>query len=64
VDGSFGDNRNWKGIFIFGCHSKEEGDALLKTDPTINSGILMYEIRPWWTAAIGSFKPSKPAKIP
>ncbi|MBL7764342.1 MAG: hypothetical protein JNL23_13030 [Chitinophagaceae bacterium] len=67
VAGPFGDDGNWKGIFIFdpiasGCETKEEVEKLLQTDPAIAAGRLNYEIHPWWTAAQGSFKPGKPKK--
>jgi uncharacterized protein len=62
VAGPFGDNSNWRGIFIFDCASKEEVEALLKTDPAIAAGSLAYEIHPWWTAAMGSFTPGIPKK--
>ena len=60
VAGPFGDNGNWLGIFIFDCKTKEEVEQLLKTDPAVSSGRLAYDIRPWWTAATGSFKPGMP----
>ena len=60
VAGPFGDNGNWRGIFIFDCETKEEVESLLKTDPAIAAGRLSYEIHSWWTAATGSFKPGKP----
>ncbi|MBV9987587.1 MAG: hypothetical protein JO301_07905 [Chitinophagaceae bacterium] len=59
VAGPFGDNGAWIGLFIFDCASKEEVEKLLQTDPAIKSGRLAYEIHPWYTAAIGSFKPGK-----
>ncbi|MGG9960579.1 YciI family protein [Ferruginibacter sp. SUN106] len=62
VAGPFGDDGNWKGIFIFDCKTKEELEALLNTDPAIAAGRLAYEIHPWWTAATGSFVPGKPKK--
>jgi uncharacterized protein YciI len=66
VAGPFGDDGNWKGIFIFdlvaGCSTKEELEKLLLTDPAIASGRLAYEIHPWWTAATGSFIPGIPVK--
>lgn len=62
VAGPFGDDTGgWQGIFIFDC-PKEELETLLKTDPAIAAGRLIYEIRPWYTAAMGSFKPGKPAQ--
>ncbi len=62
VAGPFGDDGNWRGIFIFDCATQEETEALLKTDPAIITGSLVYEIHPWYTAAIGSFIPGKPGK--
>ncbi len=62
VAGPFGDNGNWKGIFIFDCATKEEVESLIKTDPAVESGRLSYEIHPWWTAAQGSFSPGIPKK--
>ena len=64
VAGPFGDDGNWKGIFIFDCETKEELETLLNTDPAIAAGRLAYDIHPWWTAATGSFVPGKPAKKP
>ena len=62
VAGPFGDNGDWRGIFIFDAESKEEVDSLLKTDPAIAAGRLKYDIRPWYTAPMGSFVPGKPKK--
>ena len=62
VAGPFGDNGNWRGIFIFDCETKEEVEKLLNTDPAISSGRLGYELHPWYTAPMGSFKPGKPEK--
>ena len=64
VAGPFGDDGNWKGIFIFDCKTKEELEVLLNSDPAIDAGRLAYDIHPWWTAATGSFIPGKPAKKP
>lgn len=63
VAGPFGDDGSWRGIFIFDCATQEETEALLKTDPAIIAGSLVYEVHPWYTAAIGSFVPGKPAKL-
>ena len=67
VAGPFGDDGNWRGIFIFdasaeGCKTKAEMEKLLKTDPAVSSGRLAYNIRPWWTAPTESFKPGVPVK--
>lgn len=60
VAGPFGDKGNWLGIFIFDCETEEEVKKLLDTDPAIAAGRLAYEIHPWYTAPMGSFKPGKP----
>ena len=62
VAGPFGDDGNWLGIFIFDSPTKEEVEKDLKTDPAIESGRLAYDIRPWYTAPIGSFTQGKPKK--
>ncbi|HSC52825.1 MAG TPA: YciI family protein [Phnomibacter sp.] len=56
VAGPFGDDGNWRGIFIFDAASKEEVEKLLQTDPAIKAGRLDYEIHPWWTAKGTVFK--------
>ncbi len=56
VAGPFGDNGNWRGIFIFNVPTKEEVEALLKSDPAIAAGRMDYEIHPWWTAKGTTFK--------
>ena len=60
VAGPFGDDGDWRGIFIFDCATKEEVEQLLKTDPAVAAGRLAVDIHPWWTAATGSFAPGKP----
>jgi uncharacterized protein len=56
VAGPFGDNGNWRGIFIMDCKDQKEAEELLQTDPMIKVGRLSYEIRPWWTAKNEVFK--------
>jgi uncharacterized protein YciI len=63
VAGPFGDDGDWRGIFIFDCETKEEVEKLLATDPAISAGRLAYDIHPWWTAATGNFKPGIPKKL-
>lgn len=60
VAGPFGDDGNWRGIFIFDCETKEEVLKLLAKDPAISAGRLAYEIHPWYTEPSGSFAPGKP----
>ena len=66
VAGPFGDEGDWVGLFIFdasapGCKTKEEIEALVKTDPAVAAGRLTYDIRPWWTMGSGSSKTGIPA---
>jgi uncharacterized protein YciI len=56
VAGPFGDDRDWLGIFIFDCKTREEVVDYLKTDPAVSAGRLEYDIRPWWTAKNCVFK--------
>ena len=57
VAGPFGDDGNWRGIFIFNnCSSKEEVESLLNSDPMIKAGRLSYEVHPWWTGMNCVFK--------
>jgi uncharacterized protein YciI len=56
IAGPFGDNTNWAGIFIFDCATKEEVESLLKTDPAVAAGRLIYDIHPWWTGKNCLFK--------
>jgi uncharacterized protein YciI len=56
VAGPFGDDGNWRGIFIFDAKSVEEVEELLQTDEAIKSGRLAYEIHPWWTQTGVYFK--------
>jgi uncharacterized protein YciI len=54
--GPFMDNANWRGIFILKCDTKEEAEALVKTDPAVISGRLSYEVHPWMTGKNCLFK--------
>lgn len=49
VAGPFGDDGDWRGLFVMDCDTKKEVEELLATDPAIKAGRLAYEIRPWWT---------------
>ncbi len=62
VAGPFGDDGNWRGVFIFDVASKEEAELLLNGDPAIAAGRLSYEVHPWYTAPVGSFATGKPVK--
>jgi hypothetical protein len=39
---------------------RKQLEKILQTDPAIAAGRLNYEIRSWYTAPMGSFKPGKP----
>ncbi len=49
IAGPFGDDGDWRGIFIFDVDTEDEVKELLKNDPAIQAGRLAYEIHPWWT---------------
>ncbi len=53
VAGPFDGDTDWRGILILDLNSKEEAEALMKTDPAVASGRLSYRIEPWW-GGIGS----------
>lgn len=57
VAGPFGKNDlTYRGLFIFNVTTKEEAEALLKTDPAVNSGLLAYNLIPWYgSAAISEY---------
>lgn len=54
--GPFGDDGNWRGIFVLDCETSKEAEQLLATDPMIKAGCLDYELRPWWTEMNSVFK--------
>jgi len=54
--GPFGDNGNWRGVFVFDAESEDEVKSLLSTDPAIKAGRFDYEIHPWYTAMNSVFK--------
>ena len=54
--GPFGDDKNWRGIFVFDCETQREVEQLLATDPMIKAGRLGYEIHPWWTGMNSVFR--------
>ncbi len=52
VAGPFGKNSlTYRGLFILNVSTKEEAEALLKTDPAVNSGLLAYELISWYGSA-------------
>ena len=51
VAGPFLDDQPVEGIFIFNVETIEEAKALTNTDPAIQSGELVMELRPWYGSA-------------
>lgn len=51
VAGPFLDDTNMKGIYIFNVQTVEEAEALVKTDPAVESGRLIMELHPWYGSA-------------
>ncbi|HEX3080854.1 MAG TPA: YciI family protein [Puia sp.] len=51
VAGPFLDDQPVEGIFIFNVETIEEAKALTYTDPAIQSGELVMELRPWYGSA-------------
>ena len=59
VAGPFGKNEDaFRGLFIFTEPDIEKTKALLETDPAISSGLLAYDIYPWYgSAALSMYIP-------
>jgi len=51
VTGSFIDETELEGIFIFNVQTVEEAKALANTDPGVKAGILIMELHPWYGSA-------------
>ena len=49
IAGPFGDEGDWRGIFIFKTKTMDEAKMLVEQDPMIKAGRLTYEIHSWWT---------------
>ncbi len=61
VAGPFGKNDfTWRGLFILDCATKEEAEKYVKTDPSVEAGVFITDIVPWYSEAVGSFVPGKP----
>ena len=51
VAGPFMDNSEIRGIYIFNVATVEEAKKLTETDPLIQSGGLVMELKPWYGSA-------------
>ena len=51
IAGPFLDDGELRGIYIFNVSTIEEAEALTKTDPAIQQGQLIMELRPWYGSA-------------
>lgn len=51
VAGPFLDNDDLRGIYIFNIETIEEAEALTKTDPAIQAGSLVMELKEWYGSA-------------
>lgn len=56
VAGPFGDPGSLRGMFIMDCRDSLEVVSLIETDTAIVTGLLKYEIKPWWTVKNCVFK--------
>lgn len=50
IAGPFGDDGDWRGIFIMTVANKDAAVREVERDPAIQQGRLSYEIHPWWGA--------------
>ncbi|MEO1438050.1 MAG: YciI family protein [Bacteroidota bacterium] len=51
IAGPFLDNGDIRGIYIFDVPTIEEAEALTNTDPAIQAGSLVMELKPWYGSA-------------
>jgi len=49
--GPFMDDGDIRGIYIFDVRTVEEAEALTNTDPAIQAGSLVMELKPWYGSA-------------
>ena len=49
--GPFLDNGDLRGIYIFDVKTIEEAKELTETDPAIQAGSLVLELKPWYGSA-------------
>jgi uncharacterized protein len=51
VAGPFGDEGDVRGIFILNAETVEEAKNLTATDPAVQRGTLVFDLRPWYGSA-------------
>lgn len=51
VAGPFEDEGDVRGIFILNAETVEEAQKLTATDPAVQRGTLVFELRPWYGSA-------------
>ena len=51
VAGPFGDEGDVRGIFILNAETVEEANNLTATDPAVQRGTLVFDLRPWYGSA-------------
>ncbi len=61
VAGPFMDRGDWRGIFILKCATLDEAKALVATDPAVQAGRLVADVRPWLTMKGSVRDPEFPA---
>mgnify|MGYP001067930589 CR=1 FL=1 len=50
VAGPFSDDGALRGMYVFNVATKEEAEALVKSDPAVQAGRLRFELHPWFAA--------------
>ena len=50
VAGPFADDGTLRGMYVFKVATKEEAEALVKSDPAVQAGRLRFELHPWFAA--------------
>ena len=49
--GPFGDAEPWRGMYIFNVTTIEEAEKLVKSDPAVEAGIFVYELKKLYGSA-------------
>ena len=50
VAGPFSDDGALRGMYVFKVATKEEAEALVRSDPAVQAGRLRFELHPWFAA--------------